>query len=156
MSAIEESRIVFVRNNEDIQEFFRWLSERRDWLAFDTETGGLEFWKQPLRLVQLGDTETAFVFRADRWLGCVEEALTTYEGRMVGQNVGFDVRFLSFQAGVQVPWGNLFDTRVMAHAIDPTRSTSLKALGAAHLSPKAKKLQGALHAAMATQKWGWT
>lgn len=155
MNPIEESRIVNVQSFEDVQNYFSWLSERREWLAFDTETGGLEFWKQPLRLVQIGDTETAFVFRADRWLGVIEETFKKYEGKVTGQNVGFDVRFLDYQGGIKVPWGNLHDTKVMAHAIDPTKSTSLKSLGAAHLSPKAKKLQGALQAAMATQKWGW-
>ena len=125
MNPIEESKIVFVKNNEDVQEYFRWLGERRNWLAFDTETGGLEFWKQPLRLVQVGDTATAYVFRADRWLGVVEESLLAYEGPLVGQNVGFDHRFLDFQAGIRLPWGNLHDTKVMAHAIDPTKSTSL-------------------------------
>jgi len=155
MAAIEDSKINYVRTFEDVQNYFSWLSERRDWLAFDTETGGLEFWKQPLRLVQIGDTETAWVFRADRWLGVIEETFQEYEGAIVGQNVGFDVRFLAYQGGIEVPWGSLFDTRVMAHAIDPTKSTSLKALGAAHLSPKAKKLQGALQGAMAAQKWGW-
>lgn len=155
MAAIEESRIVFVKNNEDVQEYWRWLSEKRDWLAWDTETGGLEFWKQPLRLVQFGDTDTAFVFRADRWLGVAEETFQKYEGRMVGQNVGFDVRFMDFQGGIKVPWKNQFDTKVMAHAVDPTKSTSLKTMSARFLSPKAKKLQGALYAAMTAQKWGW-
>lgn len=152
---IEEARIVNVESFEDVEEFFRWLSEKRDWLAYDTETGGLEFWKQPLRLFQFGDTENAFVFRADRWLGVAEQIFKNYEDRIVGQNIPFDVRFTEFQGGVKIPWGNLYDTKTMAHAIDPTKSTSLKALGAAHLSPKAKKLQGALHAAMASQKWGW-
>lgn len=152
---IEEARIVNVENFEDVEEFFRWLSEKRDWLAYDTETGGLEFWKQPLRLFQFGDVENAFVFRADRWLGVADQVFRTYEDRIVGQNIPFDVRFTEVQGGVKVPWGNLFDTKTMAHAVDPTKSTSLKALGAAHLSPKAKKLQGALHAAMASQKWGW-
>lgn len=155
MSDIENSTITFVKDFDDVIDFFNWLGHRRDWLAFDTETGGLEFWKQPLRLVQIGDTETGWVFRADRWLGVIEQVMREYEGRIVGQNVGFDVRFLKAQGGIYVPWGSLYDTKVMAHALDPTKSTSLKALGAAHLSPKAKKLQGALHAAMASQKWGW-
>jgi DNA polymerase-1 len=155
MKAIEESRIEYVQNFEQVQEFFRWLGERRDWLAFDTETGGLEWWKQPLRLVQIGDTETGWVFRADRWLGVIEEVFKKYEGRMVGQNTYFDVRFLEQQGGITVPKSDLWDTKIFAHAIDPTKSTSLKALGARFLSPKAKKLQGALAAAMAAQKWGW-
>ena len=153
--SIEDANIVFVQSFEDVQNYFTWLSERREWMAFDTETGGLEFWKQPLRLVQVGDTETGWVFRADRWLGVIEETFQKYQGKIAGQNVGFDVRFCEQQGGISVPWHNLYDTKVMAHALDPTKSTSLKALGAAHLSPKARKLQNALHAAMTSQKWGW-
>lgn len=155
MSNIEDAKITFVKTIDDVNEFFRWLGERRDWLAWDTETGGLEFWKQPLRLVQIGDTDTAYVFRADRWLGAVEQALTQYEGRLVGQNVGFDHRFMDYQGGIKLPWHNQNDTKVMAHAIDPTKSTSLKTMSARFLSPKAKALQGALHSAMAKQGWGW-
>ena len=155
MLDLESVNLNYVQNNEDVQAFFRWLSEKRDWLAFDTETGGLEHWKQPLRLVQFGDIDTGWAFRADRWLGVVQEVFDIYEGPIVGQNTYFDVRFLEEQGKLKLPRANLHDTKLMAHANDPTKSTSLKALGARFLSPKAKKLQGALQAAMSAQKWGW-
>lgn len=152
---MEDTVIHFVQTLDEVNEYKRWLGERRNWLAFDTETGGLEFWKQPLRLVQVGDTQEAWVFRADRWLGVIEETLPTYAGPLVGQNVGFDVRFLDAQGGIKLGWGNLHDTKTMAHILNPNRSTSLKSLGASFLSPQAKRLQGTLQAAMAQQKWGW-
>lgn len=155
MLDIESTQLRFVQTIDDVNEFFAWIGERRNWLAVDCETAGLEFYNKDLRLVQIGDTDTGWAFRADRWLGVVEQALTQYEGRIVGQNIGFDHRFLDYQAGIKLPWNNLFDTKVMAHAIDPTKSVSLKAMSARFLSPKAKQLQGALQGAMKAQGWGW-
>lgn len=152
---IEDTVIHFVQNIEQVNEFYHWLGQSRDWLAIDCETGGLEFWAQPLRLVQIGDCDEAWVFRADRWLGVVEQAINDYDGRWVGQNLPFDIRFLEAQGGIKFPWNKAHDTRTMAHIINPNRSTSLKSLGASFLSPQAKKLQGTLQAAMAKQGWGW-
>lgn len=154
---IEEVELNYIESYGDIERFFTWLSEdrNREWLAWDTETGGLEFWAQPLRLFQFGDVNTGWAFRADRWLGVAEEVFRKYEGKMTGQNVGFDIRFMEFQGGITVPWGQQYDTRIMAHILDPTRSTSLKALGARFLSPTAKALQNSLAAAMKKQNWTW-
>lgn len=154
---IEEVDLRFVESFDDVQEFFTWLSEdrNREWLAWDTETGGLEFWAQPLRLFQFGDVNTGWAFRADRWLGVAQDVFRRYEGRMTGQNIGFDIRFMEYQGNINVPWGNQYDTRVMAHILDPTKSTSLKALGARFLSPTAKALQNSLAAAMKKQNWTW-
>lgn len=152
---LEDVNLHYVECNQDVQDFFHWLSQSRDWLAYDSETGGLEFWKQPLRLCQFGDTETGWAFRADRWLGVIQEVFDKYEGKIVGQNIGFDVRFGEFQGGLNIPWHKLHDTRPMFHALDPTKNTSLKTWTSHMLDSRAKKLQGALQAAMSTQKWGW-
>lgn len=155
MRLIEETEIHYVQSIEEVFSFFRWLGQSRSWLSIDCETGGLEHWKQPLRLVQIGDIDEAWVFRADRWLGVIEETIKNYEGRWVGQNLPFDIRFLDAQGGIKFPWSKANDTKIMAHLINPNRSTSLKALGSSLLSPRAKKLQGTLQAAMAAQGWSW-
>lgn len=154
---IEEVELNLVESFEDVQRFFRWLSEDRNrkFLGWDTETGGLEFWKQPLRLFQFGDVNTGWTFRADRWLGVAEQVFKEYEGLMTGQNVGFDVRFMGYQGGINVSWDRQYDTKIMAHILDPTKSTSLKALGARFLSPEAKRLQNSLDTAMRKQGWTW-
>lgn len=154
---IEEVELNLVECYADVEDFFVWLSSdrNREWLAWDTETGGLEHWKQPLRLVQFGDVNTGWVFRADRWLGVAEEVFKTYQGKMTGQNVPFDIRFMSVQGGIEVPYKNQYDTKLMAHILDPTKSTSLKALGARFLTPEAKRLQGTLDKAMRAQGWTW-
>ena len=157
MRPIEEVELNVVECYADVEAFFRWLGERRDWLAWDTETGGLEFYREPLRLFQFGDTETGWCFRWDRWAGVCEEVFRNYEGNFTGQNVGFDVRFVEHHSNyeIRIPWARNYDTKIMAHILDPTKSTSLKALGARFLSPTAKKLQGALAAAMKQQGWTW-
>jgi DNA polymerase-1 len=152
---MDEAVITYVESIDEVMEFKRWLSEEHTWLAFDLETGGLESWKQPIRLFQFGDPNAAFVFRADRWMGVCEEVLNTYEGRIVGHNIGFDYRFIQTQAGIIPPWHRSFDTMIMAHNIDPTRSKALKTLGAQFLSPTAKRLQNVLNSAMKQQGWGW-
>ena len=152
---LEDVQLNYVTCNDDVQRFFSWLSQRRQFLAYDTETGGLEHWKQPLRLCQFGDTETGWAFRADRWLGVVAEVFEKYEGPIAGHNIPFDVRFTEVQGGIKIPWSSLYDTRTMAHAVDPTLNTSLKARTSKMLDPRAKKLQGALAATMSAQKWGW-
>lgn len=152
---LEDVELHYVNSNDDVQRFFSWLSERRDWLAYDTETGGLEFWAQPLRLCQFGDTNTGWAFRADRWLGVVAEVFEKYKSPIVGQNIPFDVRFTEWQGGIKIPWGNLYDTKPMFHAIDPTKNTSLKTRTSHMLDRRAKQLQNSLQGAMKAQRWGW-
>lgn len=158
MKPIEEVELKMVESFEDVQEFFRWLGEQRDWLAWDTETTGLDPFARDakLRLIQFGDVNTGWVFRADRYgIGVAEDVFRRYAGNMTGQNVFFDVRWFEHHSGVKVPRGKQFDTKMMGHILDPTKSTSLKAMSARFLSPSAKKLQGALDAAMRKQGWTW-
>lgn len=153
---IEGVQINLIESTEEAAQFMRWLGKRREWLAVDTETGGLSFWKDPLRLVQFGDTETAWVMRWDRWAGVAMEALQKYEENLVGHNVGFDWRYLSHHSGENVSWKNVHDTMNMAHIIDPVKSVALKTRTSSMLSPQAKKLQGALAGAMKAQGWSWS
>lgn len=157
MKPIEEVELKLIESFEDVQEFFRWLSLDRNWLGFDTETTGLNPYEPGarLRLIQFGDVDTGWVFRSDRWLGIAEDVFRKYEGRICGQNAWFDVRWTEAHSdGLKVPT-NMYDTKVMGHILDPTRSTSLKAMSARFLSPAAKALQGALDSAMRKQKWTW-
>jgi len=154
MQNLDEVVINYVETIDEVLEFKRWLGEHHDWMAFDCETSGLSSWADVLRLVQFGDLNTAWVFRADRWLGVVEEVFQSYEGRYAGHNVFFDVRFLEAN-GIKIPKKNLNDTKNMSHIIDPVKSSSLKTRTSAMLSPQAKRLQGALEGAMKAQGWTW-
>ena len=57
----------FVENLDDAMEFKRWLGERREVLAFDIETSGLDFWQEKIRLAQFGDWDTAWAIPWEDW-----------------------------------------------------------------------------------------
>lgn len=154
MRPIEEVELNYVESFEDVQRFFSWLGEKREFLAYDCETEGLSHVKDKMRLFQFGCTEIGWAFRSDRWLGVAEEVFQKYEGKLVGHNIYFDVRFTE-AVGISVPKRNIHDTKNMSHLLDPIKSTSLKARTSQMLSPQAKKLQGALAGAMKEQGWTW-
>lgn len=154
--SLENAEIHNVGSFEDVTNFFRWLSESRTWLAFDTETEGLDFNKDKMRLFQLGDTQQSWVFRSDRWLGVLVEVLRKYRSRIVGHNLPFDVHFFEKAApGEKFPWGNAFDTMIMAKTLSPNTSAALKTCSSKLLGADMKKAQGALDSAMKTNKWTW-
>lgn len=158
LDPIEDVELNLIESFEDVQRFFSWLGKRRSFLGWDTETTGLNPFEQgaKLRLFQFGDLNSGWVFRADRWLGVLEQVMREYTGKMVGQNVPFDIRWTEHHSdGITVPWGKQYDTRIMAHILDPTKSTALKALSARFLSPEAKRLQNSLAGAMKKQGWTW-
>lgn len=156
MEELDNVRINYVENTDDVATFLRWLSERREWLAFDSETSGLSPYKDQLRLCQFGDFDAGWAMRWDRWAGVVLEALRKYQDPIVLQNAKFDIQFVEQASGEKVfDWSQVHDTRVMAHLLQPHKRTSLKSLGAEFLSPQAKKLQSALSVAMDKNGWGW-
>src|ERR1700677_2499777 len=83
-----------VESFADAEEFMRWLGERRPVLACDTETGGLEWWKDRLRLVQFGDPRAGWAVPWQDWGGLVKEAMRRYDGGVVFHNAKFDQHFL--------------------------------------------------------------
>lgn len=139
----------------DACDLMSWLGERRPVLGVDTETGGLDFWRFDLRLVQVGDANAGWAIPWDRWSGLALEALTRYEGRTVYHNAKFDVHFLEYHGDIELPWQNIDDTRLMAHLVDPVSQTGLKSLAARFIDPKAVTGQLLLSDAMAKQGWNW-
>lgn len=155
MGALDEVVLNLVTSVDEAYEFMQWLGERREVLGVDTETGGFDWWREPLRLVQFGDTQTGWAIPWERWGGVVLEALEKYKGPMVLHNTKFDVHFIEHHGGIKFPWRDLHDTRVMAHLIDSSGSTALKPLSAKLIDRKAAAMQSLLDTAMATNKWTW-
>jgi DNA polymerase-1 len=148
--------ITMARRTEDVLEFLRWLGERRSVLAIDTETGGLDRWRDPLRLVQLGDRDSAWCFDAAGWMGLLRDVLERYDGPRVFHNAKFDVHFLErFMTWSDLMWKVTHDTAVMAHLVDPVSGRDLKGLTTRYINPKAAIAQRTLDNAMSVQKWGW-
>ena len=153
---IGATKLHLVENTEDAVQFIHWLNKRRDVLAVDTETGGLEFYNKRLRLVQFGDLEDAWAVPFENWKGVVEEALNTYKGDLVFHNASFDVKFLNHHADVDMDWSRIHDTLLMSYLDDPSsKRHGLKHLGIKYVDRNAGIGDRLLKQAMAKQKWGW-
>lgn len=159
MIPLKETKVRFVRTIEDLTEAARWLEEPRRVLAIDTETAGLEWWHQPLRLVQFGDTDTSWVFVWRWWAGAVKELLArAVELRLplIFHNAKFDLHFLQ-QAGAfkTPPWPLVHDTMVMCSLVDGGRPAALKLAATRHVDQGAAVGQRLLDEAMAKSNWTW-
>lgn len=139
---------------DDLFELKRWMGERRDILGVDTETGGLDWWRNRLRTVQLGDMNTGWCLDADLWKGAAKELIEAYEGDLSMANMKFDIHFLEVN-GIKVKRAKIHDVRPMGHLIDPTNPTGLKPMAVRYVHRGAAAGQAALKQAMAEQKWTW-
>lgn len=143
-----------VETFDEAESFMRWLGERRPILACDTETGGLEWWKDDLRLVQFGDLATGWAIPWQGWGGLAADALRRYTGDLAFHNLKFDMKFLETN-GVALRHDRLHDTRSMAHILDPDNPTGLKPLGVRFVDGGADAGQAELKKGMAKNRWTW-
>jgi DNA polymerase-1 len=143
-----------VETFDEAEQFMHWLSERRPILACDTETGGLEFWKDELRLVQFGDHDTGWAIPFHMWGGLALDAIASYEAEITFHNAKFDVRYLGVN-GANLRYDRVHDTRVMAHLLEPSKPTHLKTVGVRLLGANSDEWESALGRAFATGKWSW-
>lgn len=139
---------------DDVADFTRWLGERRPVLALDTETTGLNHWRDRIRLVQFGDATTGWTIRWSRWRGLVEEVLRRYEGPLVLHNAAFDLKMLETH-GITVPTERVHDTMVMAHALDASQLVGLKSLATRLIDPTAGIAERMLDKAFNDHGWTW-
>lgn len=153
---VESAPVTFVETSEEAAQFISWLGERRPILAIDTETEGLRLFSgDKVRLVQFGDSQSAWVLSARRWYGAIEEALKKYQEPTAWANANFDLHALEI-AGLPLPGGphNRHDIQVMDHLLDPARSHALKKIGD-RMWPGSSAGQEALDAEMRRGKWDW-
>lgn len=149
-----EASLTLVETWEEAQSFMAWLGERRQILACDTETGGLDWWRDPLRLVQFGDTGAGWAIDWQRWGGLIIDVFKRYTGDVCFHNLKFDVHFLETN-GVTLNRSKLHDTMTMAHLVDPESSVALKRLAVRYIDQTASGGQSELSRAMTTNKWTW-
>lgn len=136
-------------------ELKRWMSQPREVLAVDTETEGLNWTKDRIRLIQVGDIQDGWAMRWDMWGGAALEVLQRYEGRVVYHNAKFDTHMLDRWAGWSQPRHLVDDTMVMAHIMDSTRPVGLKPLTTFHVDRRAAALETILDEAKANNGWTW-
>lgn len=150
-----QATLNLVDSIDEAMNLKRWMSERRPFIAVDTETEGLQWWRQKPRLLQVGDPDTAWAIPWDLWGGAILEVLADFEGDLVMHNAGFDVKMFEHWSGVDLPRHRIHDTRVQAHILNPARATGLKPLAAHYVDPQAAGAERALHEKMRRQGWGW-
>jgi DNA polymerase-1 len=154
-TSIENVQLTLIDSIDSAMEFKRWLGQSRYVLGFDTETGGLEAWSQPLRTVQFGDAMQGWVMPWNTWGGVALEVFKTYEGEMVGHNLKFDAGFAERHMKVKFPWHRAHDSMIECHIVDPTLPIGLKPAAQRMVHPRATSGQEMLEAAKKAQGWTW-
>lgn len=147
--------LTLIDSFDEAQEFMSWLGARRtSAIAVDTETGGFDWWRDPLRLVQIGDATHGWAMRWDRWSGLFEDFVRQYDGRIVMHNFKFDTEFIQAN-GIPLPLHRIDDTRNKAHLVDPARRTGLKPLADSLMGPNMSAGQDRLGKFFKAHKWDW-
>ena len=155
-SPLSNVSLQLVESLDDALAMSRWLGERRETpVGIDVESGGLDPFRQELRLVQLGDKHTGWSVPFPLWGGFAQELMQRYDGQWVGHNVQFDWRFIKRHAGIELPWHQMDDTMVMAAVIDPTATKGLKPLSSRLIDKNATAGQRLLDDGMKANGWTW-
>lgn len=150
-----DATLHLVDSIDEAMNLKRWMSERRPFIAVDTETQGLQWWRHRPRLLQVGDPKEAWAIPWDLWGGAILEVLGEFDGDLVMHNAGFDVKMFEHWSGVELPRHRIHDTRVEAHILNPNRPTGLKPLASRYVDAEAASAEKALKEVMARQGWGW-
>jgi DNA polymerase-1 len=155
------SNVYRITTSEDALDVLRWLGERRpeQILAIDVETGGLDWHRDPLRLVQISDGEDAFVISWKWFAGLVRDVVTRWDGEWVGHNLSFDLKFLEGPQGFDrigfFPVTRSHDTMLMTSLVDPEKQKGLKPTAARHGDLLAISARDELDEGMKKNKWTW-
>lgn len=136
----------------------RWLGTVSDgYLAIDSETTGLDFKSDRVRLVQIGSHTEAWAIPLDTaisWGGLVQQVLTQWDGKYIAHNSVYDWAMMAV-SGFHIPWSRIHDTRLMAAVLEPDQSNALKRQAARHVDRKAAGAQSQLSEVMAKHGWTW-
>jgi DNA polymerase-1 len=119
-------RIYVAETPEDLPGFYQFVNENEDFLGFDTETTGLNWWDAGdgfhCRLAQFGNHDTAWILPVELgevFVQAMKWALAKVK-RLAAQNRGFDLHVIEADFGVdpfplvQKTW----DTKILAHLVD--------------------------------------
>lgn len=146
--------LVLVDSIDEVENMLRWLSERRPVLAFDTETSGLDPYRDKIRLAQFGDAETAWAIPYRDWRGVVRHILEVYDRPMVAWNMKFDASMVE-EDGLDVSRHRFHDGMTMAHLIDSHGPKALKSSANRYIGSGSDRSQAILKAAFKQHRWTW-
>lgn len=150
--------VTLVDSLADAKELLDWLEQQTD-IAIDTETTGLDWWTPDFtRLVQFGNTDTAYAVGVREWWQLLQQALHLVRDRNITvamHNSKFDMHALE-AVGLPAPeWHNLADTLVMDHLCYPIRRHGLKAMGSRVYGKEATVGDQLLKKRFHDNGWSW-
>lgn len=154
MKDLAEAKVYRVTSHEDVTRFFQWLGERRDWLALDTETTGLNRGRDWVRLIQFADQDTGWAFDYRDWRGVAKQVLSEYKGNIVCHNLLYDSSMLK-KDGLVIPQLQAHDTMIMCHLKDPAARMDLKGAAASYVDKRARIGRGLLEQVMSGGNFTW-
>lgn len=139
--------------------FADWLTRRLNAgvvLALDTETTGVQWWKQPfLRLLQISDDTEGWAIPAGPVARWAVERIVEAATPVVMHHASFDMHALE-SAGFPLPaWGNVHDTMLLHSLVEPASVHALKNVCSRLFGPWASRGQSTLHSKMKQNKWDW-
>lgn len=159
-----EAELHFVDDLETLEACRRWVSERRDRVAYDVETSGTNLGRDTVRLGQVGDRSTGWAFPCDgpmSMYGAYREVMANVvrEARRAGygvyaHNAIFDSSF-SKRDDWAIPQDVAEDTMVMAQLSDSRYGIGLKPMAARRVDKDAVAMQRVMDAGMKAQGWTW-
>jgi DNA polymerase-1 len=156
---LSQISVTFVDSLDDVLAFKEWLSKPHDVMAIDTETTGLNTYKDDarIRLVQFGDQNSAYVINAEKWAGIAMEALETYTGAPhVWHNVNYDYQYIrAVWPELKFQWGNTHDTMIYHKLHASAASAKLKDIGNNLWGNAATFGQELLNKAFNEGGWDW-
>ena len=151
--ALDGVQLHRVTSFDDLAECRRWAFSRREGpLAFDTESGGLNPYKDRHRLTQLGDLHHGWAF-PQSWTGAAMEILRTYPGELLAHNSPYDLRVLRHHAGLVPPWERTHDSLIGCHLADSVRPAGLKPRASMDVDSRASRGEKVMDDAFARQGW---
>jgi DNA polymerase-1 len=156
MGALQSVRLHLVDNLSALDECRRWAGNSRPCpLFFDTESGGLNPYRDRMRLLQLGDMTDGWAFPV-HWAGAAAEILMAYEGPLGAHNHGYDWRVLQQNLpGIRPLWHKTEDSLTLGHLDDSMKLAGLKERAEIEVDPTAARGQADLQAGMRANRWTW-
>jgi DNA polymerase-1 len=151
---LDDVSLHLVEDWEELQRFMTWLGERRRVLGVDTETTGLDHWRDDIRLVQFGDTKTGWAFSWADWAGVAKHVFSRYTEPLVMHNAPFDSSMFA-KYGISMPWERLHDTMPMCHLHDALGPKQLKSAATKYVDPRSAAGERTMKVGMKKAGWDW-
>lgn len=159
----EACQIHFPETEDDMAGFEAFVAQGDQFLAFDTESTGLDLFSagHKLRLMQIGNSTEAWVLRADLFAEKIKWFLRLPRN-LCAHNAPFDALTVDRHLGVKVEelLPKIWDTKICAHLLDPRSQEEggiglgLKEQCTAHIDPQAADTANGLTKVF--NGFGWT